>query len=140
MSVNILHNRERKILEINVTGKLTKADYEQFVPEIERLIEAHGKLRVLLAMHDFHGWTAGALWEDIKFDARHFSDVQRLAILGETRWQKGMAAFCKPFTTAKVRYFDYNQPGAAEQARSWLATGEESATGTPAAGGTSRQQ
>jgi hypothetical protein len=73
---------------------------------------------MLVKMHDFHGWTAGALWEDIKFDARHFGDIERLAIIGEKTWEKAMAAFCKPFTTAKIHYFDR---AAIEEARQWLA-------------------
>jgi hypothetical protein len=53
-------------------------------------------------MHDFHGWTAGALWQNIKFDAKDFSDVERLAMVGETKWQHGMTVFCKPFTIGRV--------------------------------------
>jgi len=72
---------------------------------------------MLVEMHDFHGWTAGALWEDTKFAVHHFRDIERLAIIGETKWEKGMAAFCKPFTTASVRYFDHTQ---AAEAREWV--------------------
>ena len=68
-------------------------------------------------MHDFHGWTAGALWEDIKFDMHHWKDIERLALVGETKWEAGMAAFCKPFTKATVRYFDQSQM---EEARKWI--------------------
>ena len=63
-------------------------------------------MRLLVRMHDFHGWTLGAVWEDAKFDLRHFSHIERLALVGDTKWEAGMAMFCKPFTTAKVRYFD----------------------------------
>ena len=28
-------------------------------------------------------------------------------MVGETKWQHGMATFCKPFTRAKVQYFDH---------------------------------
>lgn len=105
------------VLEIHLTGKLAKEDYDQFVPVVERLVGEHGKIRMLVEMHDFHGWTAGALWKDIRFDARHFGDIERLAIVGEAKWQRGMAAFCKPFTTAKVRYF---QHVAEDEARAWL--------------------
>ena len=103
-----------KVLEIQLTGKLTKEDYEQFVPAVERLVKEHGRIRILVEMHDFHGWTAGALWQDIKFDAKHFKDIERVAMVGETKWQHGMAMFCKPFTTAKIRYFDRagDRPGA----------------------------
>ena len=56
-------------------------------------------------MHDFHGWTLGGLWEDIKFDLKHFAHIERLALIGDTKWEAGMAVFCKPFTTASIRYF-----------------------------------
>jgi hypothetical protein len=75
---------------------------------------------MLVDMHDFHGWTAGALWQDIKFDARHFSDIERIAMVGETKWQHGMAVFCKPFTAAKIRYFARTE---IEQVRAWLVSG-----------------
>ena len=106
-----------KLLEIHLTGKLAKEDYNHFVPVVERLVKEHGKIRLLVEMLDFHGWSAGALWEDIKFDAKHFRDIERLAIVGESKWQHGMAVFCKPFTTATVRYFDRAEEA---QAREWL--------------------
>lgn len=102
---------------VQVTGKLHKEDYEQFVPKLESLIQKHGKIRVLFEMHDFHGWDAGALWADVKFDMKHFRDIERLAIVGETKWEKGMATFCKPFTTAQIRYFDHANAG---DARTWI--------------------
>lgn len=106
-----------KVLAVKMSGKLAKADYERFVPEAERLIRQHGKIRVLCEMHDFHGWELGALWEDLKFDWKHFRDIERLAMVGDSRWEKGMAAFCKPFTTAKIKYFDQSQ---IDQARAWI--------------------
>ncbi|MEO8427890.1 MAG: STAS/SEC14 domain-containing protein, partial [Verrucomicrobiota bacterium] len=30
-----------------------------------------------------------------------------LAVVGEKKWQEGMATFCKPFTKATVKYFDH---------------------------------
>lgn len=106
-----------KLLHVSVSGKLTKETYKEFVPLIEQQIEEHGKLKILLELHDFHGWTAGALWEDTKFDVKHFNDVEKLAIVGESKWEKGMAVFCKPFTTGKVRYFDASDK---DQALEWL--------------------
>jgi hypothetical protein len=110
-----------KILAVHVSGKLIKADYERFVPEFERLVKQQGKLRLLFDMTGLHGWEAGAMWEDIKFGSRHFADIERLAMVGDKRWQHGMATFCKPFTTATIRYFDHAD---AEGARKWLGEGE----------------
>ena len=110
-------NAQDNLLHVRLTGKLTREFYEEFAPAIETQIEVAGKLRLLVELHDFHGWTAGALWEDMKFDAKHWRDIERLAIVGESRWEQGMATFCKPFTTAKVRYFDHTE---LEAAREWV--------------------
>ena len=123
MSVTIKENLDGKVLAIDLTGKLVKEDYADFVPAVERLVQQRGKIRILMTMHDFHGWTTGALWEDTKFATHHFRDIERIAMVGEKKWQEWMAAFCKPFTTAEVRYFDKAET---EKARAWL---EETAGG-----------
>lgn len=117
-----LTEKNRGELEVSLTGKLIKQDYDTFVPAVDRAIEQYGKIRMLVVMRDFHGWTAGAAWEDTKFGARHFRDIERLAMVGETKWQHGMVLFCKPFTTAVVRYFGHDQ---IEVARAWLAKSGE---------------
>jgi hypothetical protein len=99
-----------KVLVLHLSGRLVKADYEHFVPEFERLVRQNGKLRVLFDMADLRGWDAGAAWEDIKFDIKHFADIERLAMVGDKKWQHG-------FTKATTRYFDET---AATDARKWL--------------------
>jgi hypothetical protein len=122
MPIQVNEENGGKLFVVHVTGKLTKADYQQFVPEFERLVGLIGKLRVLFDMTGFHGWDAGALWEDIKFDVKHFSDIERLAMVGDKKWQHGMATFCKPFTKATIRYYDHTQ---ADYARAWLSEAAE---------------
>ncbi|MFO7897677.1 MAG: STAS/SEC14 domain-containing protein [Planctomycetota bacterium] len=123
MPVELKEEADGQVLAVTVSGSLKKQDYDELVPEVERLIDERGTLRILFRMRDFHGWTAGALWEDIKFDLKHFNDIERLAFVGEKAWQKGMSVFCKPFTTAKIRYFE---PHEADQARAWLREDRES--------------
>ena len=117
MPVELKECEGGKVLEVHVSGKLTKEDYEKFIPEVERLVQSHGTISILFEMHDFHGWEVAAAWEDTKFAIRHFSDIKRLAVIGEKRWQKGMTTFCKPFTRAEIQYFEHSQ---AEQATAWL--------------------
>jgi len=117
MAVQVNEENNGKVLVIHVSGKLTAEDYEQFVPEVERLVEKRGKLRMLFEMQDFHGWKATALWEDTKFAVKHYHDIERLAVVGEKKWQKGMTTFCRPFTKAEIRYFEHSQ---ADEARAWL--------------------
>ncbi len=109
-----------KVLGVTISGKLAKEDYQHFVPKVEELIKQHGKVRILLHMHDFHGWEMAALWEDIKFDIKHFRDIERLAMVGDAKWEAGMATFCKPFTTATIKYFHENN---LDEAKSWINEG-----------------
>ena len=111
---------EGRTLEVDVTGKLTKEFYQELAPAVDQQIKQNGKLRILFVMNDFHGWTAGALWEDVSFAWHHFSDTDRLAIVGESRWAHGMAVFYKPFTAAKVRYYDASK---VDEAAAWIHEG-----------------
>jgi len=115
--VHLSEKNGGKMLEVQVSNKLTATDYDIFVPEFERLIKLHGKISVLFDMVNFHGWEVAALWDDIKFDVKHFSDIDRLAMVGDQKWEKGMSAFCEPFTSAKIKYFDRKD---FDQARAWL--------------------
>jgi hypothetical protein len=121
MPIQIKEENGGTLVVVEVTGKFAKADYEHFVPEFDRLIREHGKLRLLFELNDFHGWEAGALWSEIKLDIKYFANIERLAVVGDKKWEHGMVTFYKPFTKATTRYFD--QADAAE-ARSWLREGE----------------
>lgn len=120
MSVELMPTCKKEYVEVNLSGKLTRADYERLVPQFEQWIAEHGKVRLLVRMHHFRGWHISALWEDIKFDAQHFADFERIAIVGEKKWQFYMTAFCKPFTSAQIRYFG---PADLEEAKAWLEKG-----------------
>jgi ubiquinone/menaquinone biosynthesis C-methylase UbiE len=117
MAIRLTEKKDGKILEASVSGKLTHGDYQRFVPEFGRLVKQHGKINVFFEMVGFRGWNAAALWDDIKFDLKHFAGIERLAMVGDKKWQRGMSKFCHPFTTARIRYFDRT---AADEARAWL--------------------
>ena len=63
----------------------------------------------------------------IKLDTKLFADIERIAMVGDKKWEHGVATFYKPFTRATIRYFD--QANAAE-ARKWLREAERSAAVT----------
>jgi len=85
MPINMTEKEAGKLCEVAITSKLTKDDYQHFVPEVEGLIKKFGKIRLLVDMVNFHGWSAGALWEDVKFDVKHFADIERIAAVLESR-------------------------------------------------------
>lgn len=117
MPIQFHAENDGKSLIVHISGKLTKEDYAPFGSEMDRCVEQHGKVCMLFDMTGFHGWEPAGLWEDLKLDAKHVSHVERLAVVGETRWHHGMAVICRPFVNAPVRYFDHAD---AVEARKWL--------------------
>src|SRR5436853_7816002 len=101
-----------KILAFKISGKLHDEDYKKFIPLIDAAAGT-GKVRLLARFQDFHGWDLHALWDDIKFSTTHCTKIERIALVGEKTWEKWMARVCKPFTMAKIRYFDTTEMDAA---------------------------
>ena len=106
-----------RLLGFKLSGKLHDDDYQHFVPIVDAAIAAHGKVRILAEFVDFHGWDLHAMWDDTKFAATHCAGVEKVALVGDRTWEKWMAAVCKPFTLAKIEYFDVHD---LQRAWAWL--------------------
>ena len=115
----IHHTEENggKILHIHAIGKLTKDDYDEFLPTVSALIQQHGKMRVILDLTAFQGWEPAAFWEELKFVAKNSAHLGRLAAIGTKKWHYWMTRFFSLFTSGTVRYFDQKS---ADEARRWL--------------------
>src|SRR3954447_7880097 len=107
-----------QVLGFKLSGKLHDEDYKKFVPLVDKEIAQSGKVRMLAQFHDFHGWDPHALWDDIKFSTTHCTKIEKIALVGDEKWEKWMATVCKPFTMAKIKYFDASQLDAAQ---AWVA-------------------
>ena len=116
--IQSLPNSAGSLLGFKMSGKLHDEDYQHFVPTVEAAIQAHGKVRLLAQFEDFHGWDMHAMWDDTKFATKHCADVERIALVGDKKWEEWMAKVCQPFTQAKLQYFDVSQT---EAAWKWLA-------------------
>ncbi len=103
---------------VRVTGKLTKDELIQFGKDFELFVHDRGKLRVLFDATEFDGWdSGGALWQEAKFDLKHLSNIDRLAMVGAKRWQQALEAAIKPFAHSTMRYFEASDMQAAHD---WL--------------------
>src|SRR5580704_9508483 len=55
-AIDVSSENDGKLLIIKMTGKVHKSDYQHFVPIVEQAVQKHGKIRLLVQMHYFHGW------------------------------------------------------------------------------------
>lgn len=108
---------EENIFAYKVSGKLTAADYQEFLPKLTTLIHKYGPLSLLLELDDFHGLEPKAAWEDFKFSTAHDKDFKKIAIVGDKNWEQWMVVLASTLSKTKFRYFEKDN---AQQAWDWL--------------------
>ena len=108
---------EETMVELHVSGTLTREDYKGLEPELAPLLHGQSRLRCVVELHDFHGWKPGALMDELRFDARYRKQFGRMAVIGENRWEEWGTKFSGLFFPGEVRYFDQTH---AEEAHTWV--------------------
>ncbi|MBC6991889.1 MULTISPECIES: SpoIIAA family protein [Hymenobacter] len=113
----------RNLLALTISGTLSKADYDSFVPLIDQKIEQWGKLNLYLDVRSFDYITASALWEDIKQDVKHWNDFHRVAITSDdSNLLKAAAALGTLVSSAEIRHFPLEHK---EEAIDWALGAEK---------------
>lgn len=115
--IQILEQTEGKVIATRATEKLTQTDYNKLLPLLNDKLRKHQKIRWYFEMKNFNGWELKALWEEIKFDAKHANDFDKIAMVGEKKWEEWMTDLMKAFTSAEVKYFSDAEK---EEAIKWI--------------------
>lgn len=119
--------KEDNVFAYKATGKLTDEDYAKFVPEIEKLIDGHGKISLLFELENFKGWGPKSAWQDYRFGKEQDEHFDKIAIVGERAWQRWMTLIANFFTDANIRYYKRDELA---QAWDWLRDVDEPVDGT----------
>lgn len=118
MPIAVSKRNHGRVIEADVSEKLTRPEYDQFRQEAQAATARFGKIGVILNLHHFQGEEMGALWDDVEFHLEHFGDIQRLAIVGDSKWDRAISDMAKLFTLSEVKYFHTDD---LEKARVWVA-------------------
>ncbi|RIJ36915.1 SpoIIAA family protein [Pontibacter oryzae] len=117
--VQLFEQSKNDLVAFRVSGNVNRSDYDMMLPVLEERIRQHGKVRVYAEVQDVEEYTLQALWEDIKFDLKHATDFSKVALIGDRKWIDWLTTMAKPFTSAKLRYFDYSDRN---EAWEWINT------------------
>lgn len=116
--IQIFAESSGKVVGFKVSGKLTGEDYKRLIPYIEEIIEQTRPIRVLCEIEDFDGAELEAVWEDLKFGLRHFSDIERMALVGREKWLEWAASLGNHFLMkTDLRFFELSR---VDEAWKWL--------------------
>lgn len=113
VSIQVEHN----IIYTVAEEKLTKEDYDRIIPVLQEKIRSLGTIRWYFEMRHFEGWTLSAMWRDLKFDFKNLENLERIAMVGDKKWEKELTQLMKPFTGATIKYFELTQK---DEAKNWI--------------------
>jgi stage II sporulation SpoAA-like protein len=109
-------------LGFQISGNLTRDDYDTMVPPLRAAIAAGEPLRVLFEVVSFEGLSADALWEDLKADATlglgHLRSWKRLALVSDLEWFRHAIGLFGWMIPGEVRLF---RPADRAEAIAWVA-------------------
>ena len=117
IGIAIKRNKKRVFIEVIMLGKLKDEDYKIFVPMIDKALkEAKGlEVDLLADMRGFKGWEFLAAWDDMKFGIKHRNAFDKMAIVGNKKWEEASVGMMSHLMKGKSKFFKER-----DKALSWL--------------------
>lgn len=118
MSAN-LEQSDNRLLVLRVGGELKKSELDAVQSEFVEKIAGVGTVKLLVLLENFTGWERNEEWGDTDLFFSHRNDFEKIAVVGDPRWEAQVLAFTDAgLRQGPVKFFP--ETGEAE-ARAWLA-------------------
>jgi hypothetical protein len=101
-------------LAMRFSGKVTGAEYQQFLDAIIERLQAGSPVSLVIELtgFDFYGDFESAK-KDFKFGFGEYKHIHRAAFVGNQKWISWFTHFVGPFTRAEEKHFAAGQFDAA---------------------------
>jgi len=109
--------KRSNVLATVINGMLTDDEIDLLHKKLHEILQSDDKARWYFEMNDFDVWLAKGLWEYLKTDANHADNYEKIAMVGEKKWQNWISQLMKPFASAEIKYFDLEDK---ELAKQWI--------------------
>lgn len=117
MTVTYKEIPEEKTVELTVSGKVTKEDFNRISTQFEAFIDQHGEIKLIEIISDFKGFDPSVVWDGLKFDMKHIKNISHCAVVSDIGWMTPLAKTAGALVSTKLRTFDMNQ---VDEAKNWL--------------------
>jgi hypothetical protein len=103
---------------IRVSNLMTGEDLILCQEAIVSAIKLYGTIKGLIVLDAFKGWGKTDAWKDVSFFYEYEKKIEKIAVVGNLKWQDDMFAFLGgPFRFALIKFFN---PSQEPEARTWL--------------------
>ena len=98
---------------------MKKSELDAVQSEFVEKIAGSGPVKLLVLLENFTGWERGEQWSDTDFFFSHRNDFERIAVVGNSKWEAQVLAFAGAgLRKGPVKMFPDTGESAA---RAWLA-------------------
>lgn len=109
---------DARTLCTTLSGVLSTVDLEAVHEAAKALIKTQGRINLLVILQNFRGFSAGVDWGNLAFYAQYGDQIDRMAIVGDTRWEADAFMFTgKGARRTEVEFFPVTELA---QAQAWL--------------------
>ena len=108
------------VLGFEVSGKITKAEEEKWIEELDAAIRRQTPIHVLVHFRYYARWIIRAGIEDVNWLIHHMKDIGKLAFVSDKACWRWFVALDRPFAKLvgiEERHFE---PDEIEDAWAWL--------------------
>ncbi|HET7350798.1 MAG TPA: STAS/SEC14 domain-containing protein [Marmoricola sp.] len=121
--IRILSEMPAGVVGLEAIDDVEEEDYRGvLIPTVEAAIAEHGKVRLVYVLgREFDDYEGGAVWEDLKLGARHFSSFERIAVVTDAKWVAPAIKVLSVLLPGQSRAFPL---AGLEDAKGWAATGD----------------
>ncbi len=117
--INVRVLSDEGMIIVEPAGPLEEADFRKLSKEIDAFSEDKGRLTgLLIHTKSFPGWDDfGAFLHHMKFVKEHHKQIQRVAIVTDSKVGEIGPAIAKHFVSAKLEHFSYD---GFDEAKQWI--------------------
>lgn len=116
--IGIEKDSDNGILTLKASDKLTKEDLKALTDPTREFVDNVDDPHLLMLLDNFRGWKdAAAFWKDLQLDSEMIGYFDRIAVVGDRKWEDWGTRLMNPITKSELKFFDLADK---EKARKWL--------------------
>lgn len=119
MTVSYAEDPDAKIVELTVSGRITREDYDAVIDRLQAFIDAHGTIRLIETVESMDGFDPSVIWPGIKFDFRNIRHISHVAVVSDIGWIGPASKAAGALISTKLRTFGLDELA---EARDWIRT------------------
>ncbi|MFC5449024.1 SpoIIAA family protein [Paenibacillus aestuarii] len=115
--MKLIESRSDDVVAVEISEKVTRKDYQEIEGALQDLVDRHGKIKVLLILGDYTGFSMDVFLAKLDFIKKFYQYCDRIAYVSDRKWLEHVVDIQKHFIKADVKHFD---PTHQNDAWTWL--------------------